>query len=749
MMLSILLPSALATELPLRSLSYEIDVAGPLADITLTQVFHNPSDTFMEAVYTFPLPGDAAVDGMVMTFADREVIGTVKERGAAREAYERAVKNGQAAALTEQQRPNVFTQSVGNLPPGEEITVTIHLVQPVEYREGAWELAVPLTVGPRFTGINTPDAAAITPPVARGDTGVRVDIGVALETGMPLARVESPTHPATILSDETGATVDLVGARANKDFVLRWAVDADEPLAAAIRQGEHIVVSMEPPLSPPREDVVARELIWVVDTSCSMSGTPLDLAKRAMSQAFDSMDARDSFLVLDFNDQVSTLAPAPIPATEANIAAGRAYVGAFSGHGGTDMTAGIRAALQLPRDPRRERYVVFLTDGYIGNENDIFETIEAQGRDTHVYSFGLGSSVNRFLLDEMAFIGRGVAYYPPYGGDPADSVASFLDVIDQPVLSNISVDFGGHDVAEVYPSRLRDLVAGQPLFVVGEAGASSGDFVTVRGVLGNGNYERRIPVIEFGEEEDHAVASTWARQKVAALERATRRDGDTRDAQVLDLALDYQLLTRLTSFVAIDRKRVNRTGEQHRVDQASEIPEGVDYEAAVSREYTPPGDPLLTVIAPSDAESVTALFPWGEEVAMRWDKLRQRWYHRFLVPRGVDDGEIFVDIEVIDALGRRSVRTQRIVVDGKAPELDVDVEVSDGFTRVTVFADEPLRSIVVQPMGEPSRRVRLDIAPGTDAFAHTLELPGMWGQVELVAKDLAMNTILVRAEGRE
>lgn len=754
MILSLLLSSALATELPLRSLSYDIDIAGPLADITLVQVFYNPSTTFLEAEYTFPLPEDAAVDGMTMTFADREVVGLIRDRAKARAAYEKAVQEGKAAALTEQQRPNIFTQTVGNLPPGEEITVTLHLVQPVEYRDGAWELAVPLVVGPRFTGVNTPDAGAVTPPVSRENTGLKVDIGVALETGMPVSFVGSPTHDVAILTDETGATVDLVGASATRDFVLRWEIDADEPVASAIREGEHIVVTMQPPEAPPRKDVVPRELVWVVDTSCSMAGAPLDMAKRAMDEAFAGMDSRDSFTVLDFNDAVSTLSPAPMPATPENIALGKQYVDAFVGHGGTDMRTGIRAALTMPKDPHRERYVVFLTDGYIGNESDIFEMINQHGADSHLYSFGLGSSVNRYLLDEMSAIGRGVTFYSTLDEDPADNVDAFLDLIDQPVLSNIEVHFGGHDVSEEYPGTVRDLVAGQPLFVVAKANASSTDDVVITGRLGDGNYERHIPVVEFGDDDNHAVASTWARQKIAFLERKRLRarngsDAVQLDELILDTALEYRLLTRLTSFVAIDRKRVNRTGQMAHVDQAVDIPDGVDFDSAVSREYTPPGDPLLTVNAPAEARSVVANFPWGEEVAMRWDNLRGRWYHRFLVPRGIDNGEIAVEIVVIDAMGVESRRMQRMVIDGNAPELDVDVEIGDGVTTVTVYADEPLRSIVVQPRGQPSKRVRLDIVPGNQDFAHAVLIPGMWADVELVAKDLAMNTILVRSQAAE
>jgi hypothetical protein len=257
-------------------------------------------------------------------------------------------------------------------------------------------------------------------------------------------------------------------------------------------------------------------------------------------------------------------------------------------------------------------------------------------------------------------------------------------------------------------------------------------------------------VVDFGDEDAHALASTWARQKVESLMREELREGpETRKEEVLSVALPYRLLTKYTSFVAIDRRRVNRTGELSHVDQAVDIPDGVDYESAVSREWTPPGDPLLTVVAPRDARSVTVQFPWGETAELRWDGLRHRWYHRFLVPRNVQDGEIQVKIVVVDRDGLESVRTQRMVIDGDAPELDVDVEVGDGFTAVTVYAEEPLRSIVVQPVGEPEHRVRLDVPPGDDSWSHTVEIPGMWAEVELVAKDLAMNTIVARAEAHE
>ena len=738
----LLVPSVFAADFPLKSVDVDVQVAGPVADVTVRQVFHNDSKTFMDATYVFPLQPDAAVDGLVMTVADREIRGVVKERDAAKKAYDAAKAQGHAAALTEQERPNVFTQHVANLPPGEDVTVEIHVVEPIVRTDGQWELDIPLVVGPRFLG-GTEDPAAISTPVARNDTGVRANLHVHVDAGVPIATFASPTHQGDLRVNGSTATAEIDGATLTRDFVLRWSAQATHPEAVALRQGDHVLVYLEPPAAPPRKDVVPRELVYVIDTSCSMSGAPLQMAKDAMNEAFDDMDARDSFLVLDFDDKVSALAPAPLVATPENIARGREFVNAFVGSGGTDMLSGMDVAMRIPHDANRQRFVAFLTDGYIGNEKDILGRLEDGRGSAHLFSFGLGSGNNRYLLDEMARSGRGKATYVTLKEDPKAAVKAFLDTIDKPVLTDISVDWGTPNV-DAWPKASPDLFAGQPMWVTAEVPQNLHQ-VTVTGRLGSGSFRQQIPIVDASTVGAHGIGTLYARAKIGDLERQ-QHWGEIPEVkqEIVDTALKYQLLTHYTSFLAIDHKIVNRTGVSHAVDVPVDIPDGVQYDAAVSREYTPPGDPLLVVDAPEDARAVVALFPWGERVYLRWDGLRKRWFYRFLVPRDVADGDYDVQVFTIDAQGRASRRVKTLHVDSEAPELSVGVErTTAGSTRVTVFAEEPLRRLEIEPVGHPELRATLDVQG--DAWNHTITLPGVWEEVTVVAKDRAMNTIVTSA----
>jgi len=742
-MLGLLLATiSFATEIPLTDVRWDVTVSGGLADIEVAQLFHNQSSEFIEATYTFPLDNDAAVDDMSIAVGDRVIKGTIKTREAADQAFEKAKREGKVAAKTDQERPNVFTQKIANLPPGQDIVVRLHVVQPVDWVDGNYELTLPLVVGPRFSTGEVTDVAAITPPVIEGDSGLRVDIAVDVETGMPLRHVDSPTHSPSVSTDATGASITLDGARATRDFVLRWSPDVVRPRSAAIQQGGHLLLDFIPPEAPPREQIVPRELIWVVDTSCSMSGKPLDMAKQAMLQALDGMDERDSFLVLNFSDTVSALAEAPLPATPGNIERGRHFVRGYQASGGTQMLRGIEASLALPPHPDRERYVVFLTDGYIGNDQQILGRIDDLLGGTKLFSFGVGSSVNRYLLDEMSRVGRGKVTYVTLDESPADAVVALLDTISRPVLTDIAIDWGGRDVQGQYPPRLPDLFAGQPLSVVAAAGWSD-EPITIRGRMGDADFEQVVDVVEA--PGGRAVGSTWARRAIGDLERQQHwGEVPEIEAQITSLALEYRLLSRYTSFVAIEHVVRSHTGGLASVDVPVDLPDGVSFETTVSRRYTPPGDPLLTVGAPSDARAVMAVFPWSTAF-LTWDELRERWYHRFLVPRDVADGELWVEILVVHADGRVERRRELMIVDAQAPEVETYLRHVDGRTEVVIVADEPFRSIQAVPVGATSSRVRRDFEPDVDAWEHVLHLDGLHTEVDLLVKDRAMNTVVARA----
>jgi Ca-activated chloride channel family protein len=733
---------ASAGDLPLESSTYSVQITGAVAEIELEQVFRNNSERWMEAEYSFPLDGDAAVDDMSILVGNREIVGEIQEREEAKKNYEAAKANGQAAGLTEQQRDNLFTQRVANIPPGEDITVRLHVVQPVNRVDGEYELVIPLVIGPRFSSEDVQDVAAITPAVASGDTGVSVNISVSLRAGFEVNEVYSPTHKIAVHTEGSDSTSSVENVRPNKDFVYRWSLSTDEPEAIALRQEDHMLIRFEAPDVESRDQVVARELIWVIDTSGSQEGLPLDMAKQAMGAAFDGMGPKDRFSLIQFADESSFFSPEPLAGTDENLAQAREWVNQLHASGGTRMIRGVYSALDMPEDPSLERYIVFLTDGLIGDEQAVLGAISDSVGGARVFAFGLGNGTNRWLIEEMAIAGGGRATFVTGDENPALAVDRFMEGIDKPVLTDISIDWGEWEVDQVHPGRIPDLMAGQPLELAVRLNGGTGP-LWITGRLAGQAFEQELQV-ESGSGT--AVASLWARAHVASLERE-QRWGEIEEVkqEILDTALEYSLLTQYTSFVAIERRISNRSGDLAKSEQPQELPEGMNYETSVSRRYTPPGDPLLTVDAPEDARAVLAVYPWGDTVHMRWDDLRGRWYDRFLVPRDVPDGEIEIVIFVLDADNGITRRVEILMVDSQAEEFEAWLDHNRRFTTVHVVAEEPLRAIQVQPVGRPDLRVRINVVLD-DAMVYQIQIPGHWDDVELLVTDRAMNTLIQRVQ---
>ena len=743
----LLLATAFASPLalPLESTTVDVVITGPYAELTVEQTFSNPNEDFIEAIYSFPLHQEAAVDQMWMRVGDRVIEGRVYEKEEAKELYEEAKEEGRTTALTEQDRPNLFRQSVANMAPGESVSVTLHMIQPLTYKDGVYSFELPLTVGPRFVpaGHDPADAERITPPLASAPTGATVEIKVSAEMGIDIAEMWSPSHELSPVVSGSHGSTHLRGLTGDRDFVLNLDLDGSEPVASLMVQEGHFALTLEPQPLPSPDQVVPRELIFVVDNSCSMNGTPLNMAKEAMREALLNLHPKDSFQVIRFSEEASALGPVPLPATPENIELGIAYVNAMEGMGGTHMMAGIEASLDFPYDPDRKRIVAFMTDGYIGNEREILAAIEDKLGATRLFSFGIGSSVNRYLLDEMALVGRGDVTYVLLDEDPAGKVQDFYERIAQPVLTDIELDFGDATVSGVYPRLVPDLFVGHPIRVVGKYSGDLGT-VTIRGRAGDRVVEQTVELVAV--EDGSAIGSAWARQRVKALQREQLHGEIPEVREEITLtAIDYGLITQYTSFLAVDYRIRNPGGDNDTVEQPNEGPAGVDLTMAteLSRIYTPPGDPLLTVDAPERAVQVLALFPWGDVQEMRWDPLRERWYHRFLVPRGVEDGEVWIRILVTMPDGSTEIRQQRIVIDSEAPELEVFAQYWEGTTLVTIWPEEPLRSIEVYPVGRPGLAVSIDLRGDYDPNDPEvyLALPGEWDEVVIVAKDLALNRI--------
>jgi Ca-activated chloride channel family protein len=593
---------------PLKHTDVKAQISGFLSRVTVTQEFENPFKEKIEAVYTFPLPQNAAVDDMTMVVGDRTVRGKILRREEAEAVYEAAKNNGQTASLLNQERPNIFTQSVANILPGEQIKITISYVETLKYEAGSYEFVFPMVVGPRYvpgnataaqsTGFSpdtdrVPDASRITPqpPPAGMRAGHDISIDVMLDAGVPLDALNSKTHDVTIeRPDDRRAHVALKNEATipNKDFILRYDVAgkqiSDALLTHSTGHSGFFSLILQPPERVTAEDVTPKELVFVLDTSGSMSGFPIEKAKETMKLALDNLYPYDTFNLITFSGDEHILFPEPVPATKENLAKAQAFLETRQGGGGTEMMKAIRASMDPSDKQDHVRIVCFMTDGYVGNDMEIIGEVQKHPN-ARVFSFGIGSSVNRFLLDGMAKYGRGEVEYVGLNDDGSAAAKRFHERIRNPLLTDISVDWNGMAVSDVYPKTIPDLFGAKPVILSGKYSGNGKGVIRLKGKMSGRDFVREIPV-DFSSTEQHDVLATlWARNRVDDLmsqdfngaQRGTVKD-DVKQA-ITQLGLDYRLMTQFTSFVAVEEMIVTDGGQPRRVDVPVEVPEGVNRDA--------------------------------------------------------------------------------------------------------------------------------------------------------------------------
>jgi len=587
--------------LPLMHTDVDAEITGFVADVAVHQLYSNPFEQPIEAVYLFPLPDNAAVDDMQMRIGDRVIVGEIKRRAEAKQIYESARDAGKTASLLDQERPNVFQQSVANILPGESVEITIHFVQRLDYEDGGYEWAFPMVVGPRFipeqgtgrSGGTTPsdDVDRLSAPVSAERTGNDITVSVTVDAGLPIQKVQSPSHDIDVdrpAEDSADIVLSSMDSIPNKDFVLRYEVAGTSPEAAFLthRTGDdgYFMLMLQPQSEDelPQSEITPKEMVFVIDTSCSQSGEPLARAKEAVELAIDEMNPQDRFWVLNFNSSVSSLSSSSLPNNAANRRRGIDYIRSFKGGGGTNMLEGIQAALDLPGDKQLLRTVVMMTDGYIGNETEILGTIEQRLGNSRIFSFGVGSSTNRYLLNQMAKVGRGHSQYIRQDEDPQQQVAAFYDRIRNPVLTDIEVEWSGVELNDIYPDPIPDLFSAQPLVLVGRYAAPGTGRLTVTGRIRGEEYSRTLTIKLPAQESQHdALSSLWGRTVIEDLEARRLRNPDPKiEEEIIELALSHRLMTRETSFVAVEERVVtDGTGAPKRVRIPLETPQGVDHSA--------------------------------------------------------------------------------------------------------------------------------------------------------------------------
>lgn len=597
---------------PLKHTAIKTEISGFVARTEVTQEFENALPDAVEAIYVFPLPHSSAVDEMTMTVGEREIRAVIKERDEARKIYEQARNAGHTAALLEQERPNIFTQSVTNIPPSGKVQIKLTVIELLKYEAGVYEFAFPLVVGPRYIPGNpssagdhgampntdqVPDASRISPPVAGVHTadehaGHNVSMEVNLAAGVPVGDVESTSHK--IFADRTGAdsyhiTLADGAVLPDKDFILKYQVSGtgvnDAVLAHADKSGGYFTLILQPPNRPVEKTLVPRQLIFVVDTSGSMWGFPLDMAKKTIQRALDNLRKDETFNLITFSGDTRILFPEPVPATPENIAAAKKVLAGAYGSGGTEMMKAIRTALgddagkDKPMEADPIRVVCFMTDGYVGNDADIIAEIKKHS-DARVFSFGIGASVNRFLLTKMAEEGHGDVEFVTAPGEAQAAADRFYERVHSPVLTNISIDWNGLPVSDIYPHDVRDLFSAKPVIITGRYTGHPSGKITIKGYQGTGDYSRTIPVdFSSAGESNAALEKIWARHKVEDLMsqdwNGIQSGNSKYKAEIIKVGLEHSLATQYTSFVAVEEKTVVSDGKPVRVEVPVELPQGV------------------------------------------------------------------------------------------------------------------------------------------------------------------------------
>lgn len=608
--------------MPLKHTDVRANVSGYIGEVDVTQQFHNPYSSKIEAVYVFPLPHNAAVNDFIMTIGERRIRGIIRERKEAEQIYQDAKRQGYVASLLTEERPNIFSQSVANIEPGQEIDVTINYLHTLSYVDGWYEFVFPMVVGPRFNPpgnsltyqfdqnfakyFGTNGVGAVSRGKSRSSgqnaevsylspgekTGHNISLSVNIDAGVKIEEFECKTHEIVHESsspERLTVSLNPGDSLPNRDFVLRYRVAGDQIKSSLLthkdERGGYFSFMLYPPkelASLPRQPM---EIVFVIDCSGSMDGRPIAQAKTAVERGLGLLRPDDSFQVISFSMNASKFGEKPVEATRTNIKQAIAYVESLNGEGGTVMLEGIKAALDFPHDPERLRFVCFLTDGYIGNEAQILNEIRKRLGPSRIFSFGIGSAVNRFLIEHMGKTGRGAVAFLGPNDEAAQIMEDFFERISHPALTELHVDWGGMRVAEIFPNQLPDLFVGHPLIVTGRFRGNPNTPIRFSGNAGGEQLHFQVPVTSTTTSTNSGLASIWARMKIAELaEQSIYEPNANWASQIKQVALDYSLMSSFTSFIAVDSTHRTAGDEGTAVPVSVPVPEGVKYETTVTGE---------------------------------------------------------------------------------------------------------------------------------------------------------------------
>jgi len=573
---------------PLKKTHVNVTITGVIADVVVTQKYVNHGTRPITARYIFPASTRAAVHGMKMKIGEHIICAKVKERNIAQKEFNTAKKQGKSASLLKQQRPNVFSMNVANIMPQDIIEIELHYTELLVPTDGTYEFIYPTVVGPRYSNQNEADSPETdhwvkNPYLKEGsEDRTEFDIDLSISTGIALQELVCPSHETEIVWESKSlarilmATSEKSGG--NRDFIVNYRL-AGKTIESGLMlySGEDenfFLLMVQPPEQVKPADIPPREYIFVVDISGSMNGFPLNTAKKLLKNLIENLKASDKFNVVLFAGGSRVMAPASVPASGENIHSAIRLIDGQKGGGGTELSLALKKALSLPADQAYSRTILIITDGYIAAEKDVFHLIQQNLNRTNVFSFGIGSSVNRYLIEGMAKAGHGDSFVVTQPLEAHGAAERFRNYVQSPVLTHIAVTYDGFETYDIEPPVISDLFARRPVMVFGKWRGNPQGTIELTGMGGSGKYLKTVHVSETKPlKVNSALKYLWARTRIGRLSDFNFKD-HTRDtrAQITSLGLTYNLLTANTSFVAVHEVVRNPEAQSQDVHQPLPLP---------------------------------------------------------------------------------------------------------------------------------------------------------------------------------
>lgn len=610
-------------KLPLKSTKVDVEISGVIADVNVKQVYTNTGKSTIEAIYVFPASTKAAVYDMLMTVDGRKIRAVIKEKQQARKMYDRAKREGRTTSLLEQERTNVFKMKVANILPGATVKVDMKYTELLIPTNKIYGFVYPTVVGPRYvSGEEMIDSKAESwtqnPYLEEGVKPTSsFDLQLGLSTSIPIKDLACETHENDVkfLSKSNAKFTLKESDGGNRDFILKYRLAGNVIESGILTYSDpngenYFLAMMQPPQRPSEKDIPAREYVFIVDVSGSMRGFPLTISKVTLTNLLNKLNKDDLFNIVFFAGSSKLYSQESLPVTKENISKAIDFMDSQSGYGGTELITALKRAMNLNLKKNYSRSFVILTDGYVSVENETYDYIRDQLGEANFFSFGIGSSVNRGIIEGMAHVGYGEPFIATTPIEAKKLSRKLIKYISNPVLTNIRYQFSGIEAYDVLPQQIPDLFAERPLIISGKFKGETKGKLIIKGLSGDKQFLNTLEIKSNTSEKTSALKHLWAREKIRLLaDYYDLRIDEKKKKELIDLSLKYNLLTRFTSFIAIDSVISNEGGNQESIQQALPLPKGVSNFAIKGRSipitrqgnYPPPppapkSSNLLTIV---------------------------------------------------------------------------------------------------------------------------------------------------------